>query len=481
MGEELKVYGPPGTGKSTYIQNRVKQFRKDGYKKNEILVVTYRKDTALKLGIDIPGARVTTMHSACLKALGASGTDVISPDDELQFSKDTGYPMGKSDETTGSFMGAYDWARHTRTHLNDISNYPMYDDMANVDIIDAVQKYEDWKLEKNKVDYTDMISKVREDGIIPEIKILMCDETQDNTKLIHETLRMWADEMEHVIIAGDPMQTIYTFLGCDPCFFNGWDAPELVLDYSRRLKTPVWELSRAILSKHGQTVPDIGTRDADVSDCISYMHFSDSIPACEGTQMHLVRCNFQGKRIASEFQIRGIPFVSSNGMGGWSMRDLHIYNAIVKLRQDKALTKVEKNELRRAFPNDVLDDVTGKQPITPRLTNIIRTVAPISYSKELSSKSTKIDTVLRSFGQLLTMGTLQKIKVLTIHGAKGGQADNVFLHTGITRKIENAMDDEQGAMAEDRVFYTGASRTKEHLYIVEDADRAYYDIPYVGA
>ena len=60
-----------------------------------------------------------------------------------------------------------------------------------------------------------------------------------------------------------------------------------------------------------------------------------------------------------------------------------------------------------------------------------------------------------------------RINISTIHGAKGGEADNVMLLTDMPRKAEDAYfenkikkDDER------RVFYVGMTRAKKALHIV---------------
>jgi hypothetical protein len=57
-----------------------------------------------------------------------------------------------------------------------------------------------------------------------------------------------------------------------------------------------------------------------------------------------------------------------------------------------------------------------------------------------------------------------RIKVSTIHGAKGGEADNVMLLTDLTKRVEEGYlinpDDER------RVFYVGATRAKQSLHLV---------------
>ena len=61
-----------------------------------------------------------------------------------------------------------------------------------------------------------------------------------------------------------------------------------------------------------------------------------------------------------------------------------------------------------------------------------------------------------------------RILLSTIHGVKGGEADNVILLTDLSRQTlkeyERVPDDVN------RLFYVGATRTKKHLHIVEPKD-----------
>jgi len=58
-----------------------------------------------------------------------------------------------------------------------------------------------------------------------------------------------------------------------------------------------------------------------------------------------------------------------------------------------------------------------------------------------------------------------KINLSTIHGAKGGEADNVMLLTDLSRKSQEAM--ERDSDDECRVFYVGATRAREQLHIIQ--------------
>jgi superfamily I DNA/RNA helicase len=64
-----------------------------------------------------------------------------------------------------------------------------------------------------------------------------------------------------------------------------------------------------------------------------------------------------------------------------------------------------------------------------------------------------------------------RIKLSTIHGTKGGEAENVVLLTDLTyAAIQSSQVDDLH-----RVFYVGVTRTKDNLYLIdpEDFSRAY--------
>ena len=58
-----------------------------------------------------------------------------------------------------------------------------------------------------------------------------------------------------------------------------------------------------------------------------------------------------------------------------------------------------------------------------------------------------------------------RITVSTIHGAKGGEADNVVLMTDLTAAADSERQIEPDNL--NRVFYVGVTRTRQKLYLVE--------------
>ena len=67
------------------------------------------------------------------------------------------------------------------------------------------------------------------------------------------------------------------------------------------------------------------------------------------------------------------------------------------------------------------------------------------------------------------MGSIApRILLSTIHGVKGGEAQNVVILTDLSRNTQKGY--ERYPDDENRLFYVGATRTKEHLHIIEPKD-----------
>ena len=68
-----------------------------------------------------------------------------------------------------------------------------------------------------------------------------------------------------------------------------------------------------------------------------------------------------------------------------------------------------------------------------------------------------------------------RIKLSTIHGSKGGEADNVMLLTDLTRKADAEYWRQRDQ--ERRVFYVGMTRARNRLNIVRSqSDREFSEV-----
>lgn len=65
-----------------------------------------------------------------------------------------------------------------------------------------------------------------------------------------------------------------------------------------------------------------------------------------------------------------------------------------------------------------------------------------------------------------------RIKVSTIHGAKGAEADNVILYTDVSPATYEQLDSD----AEHRVWYVAVTRTRKNLFIIQPQTDTFYDL-----
>ena len=78
---------------------------------------------------------------------------------------------------------------------------------------------------------------------------------------------------------------------------------------------------------------------------------------------------------------------------------------------------------------------------------------------------------MRANGEMINKNP--RIKMSTIHGAKGGEADNVLLLQDLTGAAIETFSHDPDELH--RLFYTGATRAKRELHVLDprDFDRAY--------
>jgi DNA helicase-2/ATP-dependent DNA helicase PcrA len=67
-----------------------------------------------------------------------------------------------------------------------------------------------------------------------------------------------------------------------------------------------------------------------------------------------------------------------------------------------------------------------------------------------------------------------RIRLSTIHAAKGGEATNVILMTDLSSRVYNSY--QKNPDDESRVFYVGLTRAKQNLYLIEPRSQKYFPI-----
>lgn len=71
----------------------------------------------------------------------------------------------------------------------------------------------------------------------------------------------------------------------------------------------------------------------------------------------------------------------------------------------------------------------------------------------------------------------KRVRISTIHGAKGAEADNVLINTDMSRRcFETFHNSQLGEASERRVWYVGMTRARNEINILRPRSRYYFDV-----
>tara|TARA_R110000868_G_scaffold157974_1_gene385618 strand:- start:939 stop:2381 length:1443 start_codon:yes stop_codon:yes gene_type:complete len=250
-----KLYGPPGTGKTTTLIRLVEEEVKKGTPLHEIAYLSFTKAAAEVVKDRMRATSkdmrwFKTIHAACLKLNGMTG-NVINYHDKRDFS-DTGkfYISDIEDELEKGFnpaMRAWHYSLHTGIPEHKvIAGMPLNPCFRAYDAFkDAWNAY---KAAKFKCDFMDMLTDYS--GAPLPCKVVFLDEAQDLSNLQWGIFEKLIAGAERVYLAGDDDQAIYGFIGGSEYGFLEYPADEEeVLDTSFRVPATIGRRADKVIHK----------------------------------------------------------------------------------------------------------------------------------------------------------------------------------------------------------------------------------------
>jgi hypothetical protein len=290
--------------------------------------------------------------------------------------------------------------------------------------------------------------------------------------------------MEKVVIAGDPYQSINSYMGGSPKFFLEEPGTLKLLGSTHRLSRCSWEASRRILRNIGVKIPELQTQKEGVYPTrVSIEGFIDKIDSDKKVFL-LCRTNFFASQIKKKLRDEGFIFY---GPGGWTDKMAPLFNALSLLRGHiplisrkewleflEALRKENvvglKKEVGKLIP-DTEETLTLERALDC-IPLLLHTEFKAKYfnpgnfvKKALSEHQFKlIKTALEKYKNGAPPG---RVTVGTIHSSKGREADDVFVFDALTRRVSERLKNREGAEEEARIFYVASTRHRDRLLVVE--------------
>lgn len=498
---ETTIFGPPGTGKTTKLISIVQQEIENGTPPERIAFVSFsrkaaeeaRSRAAEKLGMDSKQmVWFRTLHSLAFQYLGMSTKDVLRSEDYSDLGRLVGLEFGSNSSLTmadgalftpgkggDKYLSLIQLARVRGVTLeeqfNALGDWSLNFQQARV-LDNALSAY---KKEMNKKDFVDMIEHFIAEGQGPSLDVLIVDEAQDlvplQWKMIFDVLRPRA---KRIYYAGDDDQCIYSWMGVDPRDFLNSSPNMELLQQSYRVPKSVHDEAQRVVSRLGVR-KEKQWNSASHQGTVVWHHDIMDVDIRTGEWLILARTNFIANKIASRLKDDGYLFYREGS--GWSISP-NILDAIeVWLRLCKGKT-ISAQELKK-FEKQIKPTSLSKSGRT-----ILRSLDPETFytlddiiekcswpiSKEtpwhevikVSDKEQIYITSVRKAGEKILTGK-PRVKISTIHRAKGGEADNVVLLLDSSKACSESPDQD----GEVRAFYVGMTRAKQSLHLVEPQTR----------
>jgi len=398
--------------------------------------------------------------------------------------------------------------------------WPTDDD--RIDVPEVIRAWRSYKGEHGLVGFADMLERVAQRSLVPHVDYLVIDEFQDITTLQYEVYEEWKPHMKGELIAGDDDQVVYAWQGADPNILLDAEVHEdVVLPNSYRLPSRILNVvNRAIRHIDVRQEKDLnprkeggiveGIRNPSMFEVVR--NVTHTVDTTDETLMILFRARYQMFQFIDDFLPKGIPFSVMTDQRMWTDRLTQYVRAVEKLEAGDPITGLEARRLAdmlqdSAFGTNERDDFYDTLDDREEAADV-DDIAQIEVPSDLVTDHVPFMPDPASAGDMLRKVTSfqrnsvdayfdgeyggmdpNRVRVGTIHSAKGREADHVFVCTDLTEKVVEQMaasvDDPTDVPGveeftahtspvplltdnERRVFYVGMSRARERLVLLEN-------------
>ena len=469
-----KVIGPPGTGKTRRLLNEVQKYVKKGTPLNRIGYFAFTRKAAGEardryLNVETHLSKkdiqhFQTLHSLAFNNLGLKEENVMQELNYKRIGEECGIQVTYASYETNSWNGIFSSDSEYLNLINlaavrqtsPLEELDRNEHLGKIERfkLDAIAKeIDDYKDVKGRIDFTDMLDKFLDKGNIKnKFDVIFVDEAQDLSliqwKMIEKIER---DNQCDVWVAGDDDQAIFGWAGADVDSFIDWKAKEIPLQQSERVPSEIQIKALQIIDRvqDNRLGKDYFPKK-EMGEILVQFKLS-AVDMTKGDWLILARTNPLLKPIPRYLKSQGLFFETAQGnsIGKTLFEDISYWNQMRKgekipeVHEQRVLERMSKRDNTKEW-YDAFDQVASSTK------DYLRSM--LANGEDLSKTP--------------------RIKVSTIHGAKGGEATNVVVFLNQTLNTMKAAKKSVTKQDEEyRVWYVAVTRTIQKLYLIKCNNR----------
>lgn len=470
------LIGGPGSGKTHRLLEVMERALARGVRPNRIAVCAFtnvasdeaRQRAMKKFGFtedDLPYCR--TLHSLCFRELGLQRNQVLQRDNLAEIANLTGELSGDATlyaDAPAQGIGADPlltvdhFARTTHRALRD--GWDVHGrELDWYRLKRFVDTYTLYKHDTGLLDFTDFLTEYMRIGQPVPVDVAIIDEAQDLTPLQWSVIMRAFSNVQELWIAGDDSQSIYQWAGAAQDHFLTLDFEREVLPVSHRLCQQIFDLSKEIEGRVVQKY-EKKQQSSGRQGHVNWVNRPEEVDLSSNTWLLLARTRFQLRAMIETAREQGVIY-SMLGMPSVDEADVRAIRAYEALRAGKPVEGADVFVVYRALGRRVpMISEEGLYSATDLKLDCSVIWHDALVGIALDDREYYLTCLRR--GEKLT--EKPRVRIQTIHSAKGMEAENVLLNTDLTNRTYRGF--ELDPDSEHRVMFVGVTRASEQLHLI---------------